>query len=52
MSYLKQTTLTRILRAFKAAGFLNPKATFKPDGTVELYAAEKAGLNVQNDWDK
>ena len=48
---LKQSELTRYLKAWKAAGFSEPRVEIKSDGTVSIIPVDPAAGDTVNDWD-
>jgi hypothetical protein len=48
---LKQTELTRYLKAWKAAGYREPRVEIRSDGTISISPVEdRTGVSI-NDWD-
>lgn len=48
---IKQSELTRYFKAWRAAGFGEPRAEIRPDGTVIILPVEDRAGDGQNDWD-
>lgn len=55
MSYpratVRQSDLTRYMKAWKAAGYAEPRVEIKPDGTVVIVPVEEKSGEKDNDWD-